>query len=132
MKRFELKNKEHQKVLEELIPNLSDQLENNFYDEWGSQRHRPQRVVIRAFSVSPDDVEEVEVYDPHAWNKYPEVTPPEHAILRCEGHHLYGAKYYNALRYDAQEGFLHLNGNPIDRATSIDRFRLWDEEDKDE
>lgn len=38
------------------------------------------------FSVvlASEDVEEFYEYDPHRWNQFPETTPPEGVLMRCE------------------------------------------------
>lgn len=33
---------------------------------------------------NPDQIEKVPEYNPHAWNRFPEVTPPEGVWMRCE------------------------------------------------
>lgn len=128
MRRFELKNKEHQKVLEELIPDFSSQLETNFYGEWGPQRHVPQRVVIGPFSVSPDDVEEVETYDPKGWNMYPEVTPPPCVLMRVEGVHE-GQIFHRAALYSESGSWFEETGT-YKLKIPVQRFRPWDDKEK--
>ena len=37
-----------------------------------------------SLEITSDMLEEVQEYDPHAWNKYPEVEPPKDVWMRCE------------------------------------------------
>lgn len=37
-----------------------------------------------SLEITSDMLEEVAEYDPHGWNKYPEVEPPKDVWMRCE------------------------------------------------
>ena len=89
--------------------------------------------------ISPDEIEEIKEesseYNPHAWNNYPEVTPPEGVLMRCETYHLgvwnyYGGVFWkggwrdeHSLDRNYDEGYI---GEPWGR--DVYRFRPWNEE----
>ena len=82
-------------------------------------------------------------YNPRAWNKYPEVTPPEGVWMRCEGHDDNTGRPFRALARYTSSGFCfdypdtpnypNTPDAPIRRrifpAMVIDRFRPWDDEE---
>lgn len=73
------------------------------------------------------------VYDPNAWSKYPEVTPPEDISLRCEGHDRDTGRPFRAILRYLDGGFCFDSTDPrlyrpLFPGMVIDRFRPWDEE----
>ena len=131
MRRYELKNKLHQKVLEELIPDFSRQLEDNFTNEWTGAREWPLSVVIRPFSFSPDAVEEIEApYNPNEWNDFPKVTPPKEVLLQVEARMKNRDDFgeiplYGCLRFEHGQ-WVFPDGTPFPKEARIAKFRAWD------
>jgi hypothetical protein len=87
----------------------------------------------REFSVRipVDDIEEVHEYDPHGWNDFPEVEPPEGVLMRVECRD--GRKACAKYRLFIEGGsWCDVNGGawPEAYSQSVARFRSWDEEDK--
>lgn len=58
--------------------------------------------ILRKFSATiyEDEIEEIPEYDPNKWNPYPEVTPPEHELLRVK-------------IYDAEKDFYYFRGTAV-------------------
>ena len=81
--------------------------------------------VMLSVEITPDMVEEIEEYNPNGWNNFPEVTPPRNVLMRCVwvdlscNTLLYAARFDGSWRDD--EG----------RIVAVDRFRPWDDEDKE-
>lgn len=81
------------------------------------------------------DIEEVREYDPHAWNKYPEVEPPKDVWMRCEN--VYGSEPERLERFAARYTSQYEDGEWVDAWFSnglrrdVTSFRPWDEEDEE-
>lgn len=76
-------------------------------------------------------LEEVAEYDPHGWNDFPEVEPPEGVLMRVECRD--GRKACAKYRLFIEGGsWCDVNGGawPEAYSQSVARFRSWDEEDK--
>lgn len=69
------------------------------------------------------DIEEVREHDPTKWNNYPEVTPPEGALMRVEGEHAYAARY---VVDDVGGYWMSDDGFELD---DVYRFRPWEDEE---
>lgn len=79
-----------------------------------------------------DMLEEVREYDPHKWNEYPEVTPPEDVWMRVE-RCVDGRTYHFAARYvpvGDSEDYEWLSEANL--SIDVDRFRPWDDPDGEE
>ena len=79
-----------------------------------------------------DMLEEVQEYDPHAWNSFPEVEPPEGVWMRVEWREGV-VKHLAVARYEAWGGgkeFLWVSDKRIIR--EVDRFRPRDDPDGEE
>lgn len=82
-----------------------------------------------------DMLEEVQEYDPHAWNKYPEVEPPKDVWMRCEN--VYGSEPERLERFAARYTSQYEDGEWVDAWFSnglrrdVTSFRPWDEEDEE-
>lgn len=137
MIRFELKDKERQAALEKMLPGFSEDLqtacENQFDNGFnhvcvqlsaGSDVFYFGTVDIRKAAICTK-----EVYDPHAWNRFPEVTPPEGVWMRCEG----AADDGRILRDAAIFLFGKWRWREVSTEdgmvmpTNVKRFRPWDE-----
>ena len=76
-------------------------------------------------ALNSDCVQEVKEYNPHGWNKFPEVTPPENVHMRLnvsydgQLNRLYGY-YENGMWYD-------IDGCDIEPDEFDIEFRPWDE-----
>lgn len=79
-----------------------------------------------------DMLEEVREYDPHGWNDFPEVEPPEGVWMRVEWRE--GVVHHRAVaRYEVWGGgkeFLWVSDKRIIR--EVDRFRPRDDPDGEE
>ena len=70
-------------------------------------------------------------YNTHAWNKFPDVTPPEGVWMRVEWFDAYGNLHLGVARYIAFGDncvYVWMGDRGIIR--EVDRFRPLDEEDK--
>lgn len=137
MIRYELKDKERQAALEKMLPGFGEDLQKACEDDFddgfnhvcvqlsaGSDVFYYGTVDIRKAAICTK-----EVYDPHAWNNYPEVTPPEGVLMRIEGQYAKRPEleYYGALVY--LEGAWHFaDTSEIADNVIVERFRPWDEE----
>lgn len=83
----------------------------------------------REFSVRipVDDIEEVHEYDPHGWNAFPEVEPPEGVLMRVECNQMKTCLVFEngKWRYPSGESFEN-----YEFAFPVKRFRPWDEDDE--
>lgn len=52
--------------------------------------YKDEILFVLDFSIT--ELEEVEEYNPHAWNTYPEVTPPEGVPMRVESKNFQNSK----------------------------------------
>lgn len=84
-----------------------------------------------SLEITSDMLEEVREYDPHGWNDFPEVEPPEGVLMRVECRD--GRKACAKYRLFIEGGsWCDVNGWawPEAYSQSVARFRSWDEEDK--
>lgn len=82
--------------------------------------------------VEQKEDEEVREYDPHGWNDFPEVEPPEGVLMRVECRD--GRKACAKYRLFIEGGsWCDVNGGawPEAYSQSVARFRPWDEEDEE-
>mgnify|MGYP001165786816 FL=1 len=131
--KYRLKDRELQRKLDE----LSD-------GDFSARLHKERELIKDSFKKEPrlhvlwfgegsqfsaalyaDMLEEVREYDPTKWNNYPEVTPPEGALMRVEGEHAYAARY---VVDDVGGYWMSDDGFELD---NVYRFRPWDEEDEE-
>lgn len=144
MKRYELKDKERQAAFEKVFPGFGRLL-----NEACAVCPADTVVHISSHGVAGQDfphfyelsfprsiIEEVVAYGPKGWNKYPEVTPPEDIPLRCEGHDSDTGRPFRAILRYLDGGFcfdsVAHHYRSIFPDMVIDRFRPWDEEEKNE
>lgn len=64
-------------------------------------------------------------YDPHQWNSYPEVTPPENVLMRveCDGN-MHTALIYKGNRWQFESGE---DFHGFERIYKVKRFRPWED-----
>lgn len=139
--RYRLKDKELQQKLDELSDgDFSKQLALNYkricsdleflmqITLWFCKSEGP----LHALEITPDMLEEVREYDPHGWNDFPEVEPPEGVLMRVEWRE--GVELRRGVaRYVAwgdNKEFVWMGERGI-IIRQVDRFRPWDEEDKE-
>lgn len=133
--KYRLKDKELQRKLDEISDrDFSRQLaankkrifaELNFLKQmtlWFRKSEGP----LHALVITPDMVEKVREYDPHKWNEYPEVTPPEGVWMRCETDvNAIEHKIRHIAKFDGREWRGYLSKQVV-----VHRFRPWDEDDE--
>lgn len=82
---------------------------------------------------APDEIEEVREYDPHGWNDFPEVEPPEGVLMRVECRD--GRKACAKYRLFIEGGsWCDVNGGawPEAYSQSVARFRPWGDPEDEE
>lgn len=92
MIRYELKDKEKQSAFEKILPGFGDDLQaacdEQFDDEFShvcvQLNHGKGVFYDGEVSIKKSAICKKEVYDPDAWNEFPEVTPPEKVWMRIE------------------------------------------------
>lgn len=85
-----------------------------------------------SLEIASDMLEEVREYDPHGWNDFPEVEPPEGVLMRVECRD--GRKACAKYRLFIEGGsWCDVNGGawPEAYSQSVARFRPWDQEDEE-
>lgn len=99
------------------------------------RRHNHTKLQRMTLCFATDEIEEVQEYDPHAWNKYPEVEPPKDVWMRCEN--VYGSEPERLERFAARYTSQYEDGEWVDAWFSnglrrdVTSFRPWDEEDEE-
>lgn len=134
--KYRLKDRELQRKLDE----LSD-------GDFSARLHKERELIKDSFKKEPrlrvlwfgegsqfsaalyaDMLEEVREYDPHKWNEYPEVTPPEGVWMRCETDvNAIGHKIRRFAKFDGREWRDFLSKQVV-----VHRFRSWDNPEDDE
>lgn len=80
----------------------------------------------------PGTIEERKEYNPKAWNKFPDVEPPEDILMRVERSDGYKTCAYFK-HFEDGSNWMQTNNlcMPKNRSDLIDRFRPWDDEDEE-
>ena len=134
--RFRLKDRELQKKLDEISNGgLSRMLGRLPY--YTTQSSEPDFLHFSKnphlmLEVTSDMLESLREYNPHGWNSFPEVEPPEGVLMRVECRD--GRKACAKYRLFIEGGsWCDANGGawPEAYSQSVARFRPWDEEDKE-
>lgn len=133
--KYRLKDRELQRKLDALSNgDFSRQLASNKKRIFAELNFLKQMILwfrksegpLHALMITPDMVEKVREYDPHNWNEYPEVTPPEGVWMRCETDvNAIEHKIRHIAKFDGREWRDYLSKQVV-----VHRFRSWDEEDK--
>lgn len=90
------------------------------------RRHNHTKLQRMTLCFATDEIEEVAEYDPHKWNEYPEVTPPEGVWMRCETDvNAIQHKIRHVAKFDGREWRDYLSKQVV-----VHRFRPWDEDDE--
>ena len=134
--KYRLKDRELRRKLDELSDgDFSRQLASNKKRIFAELNFLKQMILwfrksegpFHALMITPDMVEKVREYDPHNWNEYPEVTPPEGVWMRVEWRDGV-VKRLAVARYEAWGGgkqFVWVSDKRIIR--EVDRFRPLDD-----
>ncbi len=133
---FRLKDKNLQVQLDALSDgDFSKRLQHANHDdgmifvEFGEKLESPgfdlHRVNVAFFD---DEVEEIHRYNPHGWNAFPEVEPPEGVWMRCETDvNAIEHKIRHIAKFDGREWRDYLSKQVV-----VHRFRPWDNPEDDE
>lgn len=137
MIRYTLEDKGRQEGLEKAFPGFGEDLQAAGEREF-DDRYDYVEVPLSdcggvlgdyTLPIAKTAIRTEEVYDPHAWNNFPQVTPPEGVPMRVEGQYAKRPEleYYGALMY--LEGAWHF-ADTVEIADNVivERFRPWDEE----
>ena len=136
---FRLKDKNLQVQLDALSDgDFSKRLQHANHDdgmifvEFGEKLESP-RFDLHRFNLAffDDEVKEIHRYNPHGWNAFPEVEPPEGVWMRVE-RCVDGRTYHFAARYvpvGDSEDYEWLSEANL--SIDVDRFRPWDQEDEE-
>lgn len=138
---FRLKDKNLQVQLDALSDgDFSKRLQHANHDdgmifvEFGEKLESPGFDLHR-FNLAffDDEVEEIHRYNPHGWNDFPDVEPPEGVLMRVECRD--GRKACAKYRLFIEGGsWCDVNGGawPEAYSQSVARFRPWDDPDGEE
>ena len=131
---FRLKDKNLQVQLDALSDgDFSKRLQHANHDdgmifvEFGEKLESPGFDLHR-FNLAffDDEVEEIHRYNPHGWNSFPEVEPPEGVWMRCETDvNAIEHKIRHVAKFDGREWRDYLSKQVV-----VHRFRPWDEDDE--
>ena len=130
---YRLKDRELQKKLDE----ISD-------GDFSARLHKERELIKDSFQKEPrlhvlwfgegsqfsaalyaDMLEEVREYDPHGWNAFPEVEPPEGVWMRCETDvNAIEHKIRHVAKFDGREWRDYLSKQVV-----VHRFRPWTKHD---
>lgn len=130
---FRLKDKNLQVQLDALSDgDFSKRLQHANHDdgmifvEFGEKLESPGFDLHR-FNLAffDDEVKEIHRYNPHGWNAFPEVEPPEGVLMRVECNQMKTCLVFEngKWRYPSGESFEN-----YEFAFPVKRFRPWDEE----
>lgn len=90
------------------------------------RRHNHTKLQRMTLCFATDEIEEVAEYDPHGWNAFPEVEPPEGVWMRCETDvNAIEHKIRHVAKFDGREWRDYLSKQVV-----VHRFRPWDEDDE--
>lgn len=129
--RFRLKDRELQKKLDEISNGgLSRMLGRLPY--YTIQSSEPDFLHFSKnphlmLEVTSDMLESLREYNPHGWNSFPEVEPPEGVLMRVECNQMKTCLVFEngKWRYPSGESFEN-----YEFAFPVKRFRPWDEDDE--
>lgn len=129
--RFRLKDRELQKKLDEISNGgLSRMLGRLPY--YTTQSSEPDFLHFSKnpnlmLEVTSDMLESLREYNPHGWNSFPEVEPPEGVLMRVECNQMKTCLVFEngKWRYPSGESFEN-----YEFAFPVKRFRPWDEDDE--
>ena len=132
---FRLKDKNLQVQLDALSDgDFSKRLQHANHDdgmsfvEFGEKLESPGFDLHR-FNLAffDDEVKEIHRYNPHGWNAFPEVEPPEGVLMRVECNQMKTCLVFENGKWRYQSGESFEN---YEFAFPVKRFRPWDEDDE--
>lgn len=140
--KYRLKDRELQRKLDEIsdgsfssrLADVSGEIPNLFRQSISTRIYFGDKYQF-SLHATQDMLEEVPEYDPHAWNKYPEVEPPKDVWMRCEN--VYGSEPERLERFAARYTSQYEDGEWVDAWFSnglrrdVTSFRPWDEGDEE-
>ena len=134
---WHLKDRELEKVFEaysggNFVNALNYSIENEnidsdfiVYVEFGREFLGPD-FAENCLCFRTDELEEVCEYNPHGWNEYPNVIPPEGVLMRVEcENNLHTALVYKNNRWQFESGE---NFQGFERIYKVRRYRPWNED----
>lgn len=137
--KYRLKDQELQKTLDEITDgDFSRQLEEHQeriltgiqYQKLATIWFCKSEGPCHALEITPNMIEEALVYNPRAWNIYPDVEPPEGVWMRVQdtNHHGFRAIFRSV------DGWLDDLGVRCggEDGSEIEFFRPWDDPEEDE
>ena len=132
--KYRLKDRGLQKKLDEIsdgsfssrLADVSGEIPNLFRQSISTRIYFGDKYQF-SLHATQDMLEEVPEYDPHKWNEYPEVTPPEGVWMRVECNQMKTCLVFEngKWRYPSGESFEN-----YEFAFPVKRFRPWDEDDE--
>lgn len=129
--RFRLKDRELQKKLDEISNGgLSRMLGRLPY--YTTQSSEPDFLHFSKnphlmLEVTSDMLESLREYNPHGWNSFPEVEPPEGVLMRVECNQMKTCLVFENGKWRYPSGGSFEN---YEFAFPVKRFRPWDEDDE--
>lgn len=135
---WHLKDQELERVLEEysdgnFVKALNIAIERDWIDAAnvvtvGFERKFLLRGYTNDLSFRTDELEEVAEYNPHAWNEYPEVTPPYDVMMRIKMKNGYLRAGY-LKKFPDGDSWVNPNGVLMCNAENaeIELFRPWED-----
>lgn len=138
---WHLKDRELEKQLIELDSNFLWNLNEAMYqfslreNEEGEdlidvdmEIYRPPRYITAQLQIEKTDIEKIVEYDPHAWNDYPEVTPPYDVMMRIKMKNGYLRAGY-LKKFPDGDSWVNPNGVLMCNAENaeIELFRPWED-----
>lgn len=132
--RYRLKDHELQRKLDEIsdgsfssrLADVSGSIPNLFRESITTRIYFGDKYQF-SLQATQDMLEEVREYDPHKWNSFPEVEPPEGVLMRVECNQMKTCLVFEngKWRYPSGESFEN-----YEFAFPVKRFRPWDEDDE--
>lgn len=132
---YRLKDRELQRKLDEIsdgsfssrLADVSGEIPNLFRQGISTRIYFGDKYQFYLHATQ-DMLEEVPEYDPHGWNDFPEVEPPEGVLMRCEWidcdgitHHFAATCAYVVNRFEWYDD----EGGEVE----VSRFRPWEDEE---
>ena len=98
-------------------------------DENGEELEEPRTYKQPQFGAffNANEVEAVPEYNPHAWNEWPAVTPPEGKLMRVEFENKYGGKQKMCANF-VDGDWVGFDGYTFGEVDNV-RFRPWEDEE---
>lgn len=138
--RYRLKDHELQRKLDEIsdgsfssrLADVSGSIPNLFRQSISTRIYFGDKYQFSLYATQ-DMLEEVREYDPHGWNSFPEVEPPEGVLMRVECRD--GRKACAKYRLFIEGGsWCDVNGGawPEAYSQSVARFHPWDDPEDEE